>query len=256
MKLGHPNHPRRDVISEIEWAGENGFDFIDLFIEPDKAAVENIDPGAIREALAEHNLDVLGHMAWYLPIGSPMRQLRRAAVDIAVEHMRVFADVGAPAVTIHANWPPGLFSAEDGIAWQIESMRAIVEATGDLDTGLMYEPVTTEWDSPSNVKTILDAVPGLICHIDTGHSNLCGRRPEEVLKYFGDRVKHIHISDNNGLSDLHLPPGAGSIDWPAVFAALRDIGYDRTLTIEVFSDDRNYVLLAKRTIEYLATHPA
>ena len=251
MKLGHPNHPRRDVTAEIEWAAGNGFDFIDLFLEPDKAAIENVDPAAIRDTLAKHKLDVLGHLAWYLPIGSPMQQLRKAAVDIAIEHLRVFAEVGVPAASVHADWPSGLFSAEEGMAWQIESLRTIVRAAEDMGLGLMFEPVTTELDSPENIETILDAVPGLICHIDTGHSNLCGRRPEEVLEYFGNRVQHIHVSDNNGLSDLHLPPGTGNIDWDAVFAVLKKIGYDRTLTVEVFSDNRDYVLLSKRIIEQL-----
>lgn len=251
MKIGHPNHPRRDVIAEIDWAAANGFDFVDLFLEPDRAAIENISPDVIRATLDRHNLEVLGHLAWYLPIGSAMRQLRKAAVEIAIEHLRVFSAIGVPAVSIHADWPSGLFSAKEGIAWQVESLRAVVDAANDIGIGLMYEPVPTELDSPENVRAVLDAVPGLICHIDTGHSNLCGRRPEEVLRYFGDVVRHIHISDNNGQSDLHLPPGTGNIDWEAVFAVLKDIGYDRTLTLEVFSDDRNYVLQAKRTIEQL-----
>lgn len=251
MQIGYPNHPRRDLISEIEWAGKNGFDFVDLFLEADKAAIENVDPAAVRDSLKERKLDMLGHMAWYLPIGSAMRQLRKAAVDITIEYLRVFAEIGAPAATIHANWPSGMFSAEEGVAWQIESLRTIVDTARDIGIGLMYEPVVTEWDSPENVGKILDAVPGLICHIDTGHSNLCGRRPEQVLKRFGDVVRHIHISDNNGVSDLHLPPGTGTIDWKAVFAVLKEVGYDRTLTIEVFSADQDYILRSKEKIRQL-----
>ena len=226
MQIGYPNHPRRDLITEIDWAGENGFDFMDLFMEPDAAAVENVDPAAVRAALKRHNLDALGHLAWYLPIGSAMRQLREAAVNIAIEHMRVFAELGVPAATIHADWPSGMFTAEEGVAWQIESLRAVVAAGSDIGVGLMYEPVPTEWDSPENIRKVLDGVPGLICHIDTGHSNIYGRRPEEMLRLFGDVVRHIHISDNNGRADQHLPPGAGNIDWDAVFEAANEVGPD------------------------------
>ena len=56
-----------------------------------------------------------------------------------------------------------------------------------------------------------------------------------MLRQFADRLHHIHLHDNNGLVDLHLPPGTGTINWPAVATALRDIGYAKTITLEIFS---------------------
>ena len=37
IRLGFPNHPRRELSAEIAWIAESGFDFIDLFLEPDRA---------------------------------------------------------------------------------------------------------------------------------------------------------------------------------------------------------------------------
>jgi D-psicose/D-tagatose/L-ribulose 3-epimerase len=42
-------------------------------------------------------------------------------------------------------------------------------------------------------------------------------------------IKHVHISENN-----RGVPGAGHIDFDAVFRALRKAGYDRWLTVEAF----------------------
>jgi sugar phosphate isomerase/epimerase len=72
-----------------------------------------------------------------------------------------------------------------------------------------------------------------------------------MIRRFPERLYHVHLHDNDGRSDLHLPPGAGNIDWPGVIQALVDVGYDRTITLEVFSRDREYVLQAKRKIEEL-----
>jgi sugar phosphate isomerase/epimerase len=251
MELGFPNHPRADLESEIEWISDNGFDFVDLFLEPDKGVVEAIEPARVREALDRFDLSAVGHIAWYLPIGSPMPQLRRAAVDTAGEYLAVMAAIGLPSATVHANWPPGLFSETEGLRWQIESLRRIAGAAETLGIRVMYEPTDREQDRPEHLEAVLEAVPDLLCHLDLGHCNLCGRRPVEMIRRFGGRIHHIHLHDNDGRSDLHLPPGAGNINWRAVVRALKEVGYDGTITLEVFSRDRDYTLLAKQRIEEL-----
>lgn len=42
MKIGYPNNPRKDIIEEIKWIAKH-FDFIDFFMEPDRAYYNNID---------------------------------------------------------------------------------------------------------------------------------------------------------------------------------------------------------------------
>ncbi|MFH0837482.1 MAG: sugar phosphate isomerase/epimerase, partial [Candidatus Aenigmatarchaeota archaeon] len=64
MKIGYPNHPRKDIINEIEWIGKNKFDFIDLFIEEDQAVPEKIDIIKTKKLLKKYNLDIVGHTAW------------------------------------------------------------------------------------------------------------------------------------------------------------------------------------------------
>jgi len=252
VKIGYPNHPRREVLEEIRWIGEHGFDFVDLCLEPDRAAIEAVDPAKIREALDRFGLDAVGHTAWYLPIASPMQQLRRAAVSAAAEYLGAFSEIGVDAVTVHADWPSGMFSVDEAIAWQVDSLSALCAAGRELGVAIMYEQATREWDTADTMARVLDAVPGLLCHLDIGHCNLFGRDPAGMVRAFADRLHHVHVHDNDRRSDLHLPVGTGTIDWPDVFAALREAGYERTLTLEVFSDDRDYVLLAKQKVEALA----
>lgn len=251
MKLGFATHPRRDILSEIEWIGAHGFGFVDLFLEPDRNVPERLDPKAIRAALDRFGLDATGHLPYYLPIGSPLRQLRAAAAAIAREYLAALAEIGVPAVTIHAHWPPGLFSAEEGVRWQVGSLREVLATAKELGVVLMYEPVDTARDTADNTAAVLDALPELRFHLDTGHANLHGRNPVQIIQRFGARLHHIHMHDNHGEMDRHLPPGAGSINWEAVVKGLKEVGYDRTITLEVFSPDRDYVLLAKGKIEAL-----
>jgi sugar phosphate isomerase/epimerase len=252
MKIGYPNHPRRNITEELCWIRENGFEFVDLFLEPEAGVLDKIDPDAIRRELDGNGLSAVGHLACYLPIGSAMPELRKCAVDIASKYLKLFGRIGVEGATVHSNWPSmSLFSPEEGVELQIESLKQIVRAASSNDVRVLYEPVDKKQDSNENLERILNAVPQLGCHLDLGHCNLHGKQPEDMIRRFGDRLCHVHLHDNFGKADMHLPPGTGNIDWNAVFEAFRDVGYNGTVTLEIFSGDRDYVLLARKKIEKL-----
>lgn len=245
MKVGYPNHPRMDLLKEIDWIAKNGFEFIDLFLEPDLCDVSTIRVDCVKRALEVNRLDAVGHTAWYLPIGSPMPELREASVSAAEKYLKVFAALGVKYVTIHAHWPPSMFTHEEGIAWQTESLQKLAGLAKNLGTGIIYEPVGSIHESKANLKKIFQLNPGIGFHLDIGHFNLNHRDPGDYAITFRDRLTHIHLHDNDGQKDLHLPLGTGCVDWDNLIKKLRSV-YDGTVTIEVFSKDRDYVLISKQ----------
>ena len=54
---------------------------------------------------------------------------------------------------------------------------------------------------------------------------------QEMLK--SPRIKHIHLSDNDGSFDNHNAIGSESIDFKSLFNELKRIGYDGILVVEV-----------------------
>jgi sugar phosphate isomerase/epimerase len=65
---------------------------------------------------------------------------------------------------------------------------------------------------------------------------------KSVLNYintFGDKIIHIHWHDNHGRKDEHLPIDQGLIDHEKAVRALKDIDYDRTITLEVFTNSND-----------------
>ncbi len=250
MEIGFPNNPRRNLLKEIEWIGENGFDFVDLFLEEDQATPEKIDVDKTRELLKKYDLGVIGHTAWYLPIGSPIKALRDAAVKEIVRYFDVFHKLGVELVTVHANWPGGMFSEKEGIEFQVESLKRLVREAKRFNIKVMYEPVNTYADNIKNVSEILNRVPELSLHLDVGHLSLFNRDPNEFIERLHNRIKHVHLHDNNRRDDLHLPIGCGSIEWEKILKTLKRY-YDGTITLEIFSKDRDYVLLAKEKLRKL-----
>ena len=73
MQIGAMNHPACDPVGEIDWIGSHGFDFVDLTLEPPAAAPDRLDVAAVRAALDAHNLGVVAHTAYYLPLAFSLR---------------------------------------------------------------------------------------------------------------------------------------------------------------------------------------
>lgn len=50
--------------------------------------------------------------------------------------------------------------------------------------------------------------------------------PEKLIRAMGKKIKSLHVCDSDGSKDCHWLPGKGTNDWAAIFASLRDVGYD------------------------------
>lgn len=100
--------------------------------------------------------------------------------------------------------------------------------------------------------------------VDTGHTNKAHRfegepSPQELIRKLGSSVRCLHLNDNDMMSDQHLIPGAGRVEWNAVFEALSDIGYNGVynmeLTLNRFGKDisisKDYAALSVRVMKYM-----
>ena len=65
-------------------------------------------------------------------------------------------------------------------------------------------------------------------------------------------MKHVHLHDNNGgAADLHLPLGVGTMDVAKQLGFLKQSGYDGTITLEVFAEDKHYLEYSRDTLRRL-----
>lgn len=69
--------------------------------------------------------------------------------------------------------------------------------------------------------------------IDIGHCGLVGENAAEMIKQLGnERLKCLHVHDNDHINDLHTIPFTEKIDFLAVMQSLKDINYQGELTLE------------------------
>ena len=71
--------------------------------------------------------------------------------------------------------------------------------------------------------------------LDTGHLNILAQDFKVYVPILGKRIKTLHIHDNDGVSDQHLAPFAGKINWGRFCDSLKEIGYDGDLDFETFN---------------------
>src|SRR5215203_5166647 len=235
MLIGTMNHPARDLLREIEWMAVTGFEFIDLTLEPPAAAASQIDVAAVRIALEKHDLQVVGHTAYYLPLCNPFESIRRAAVEELKTCLEIFAALGASWMNIHPDRQAPFYERKYIIERNLQSLRELLVVAKNVGVGLMIENLPGSFNSVRQLSELLDPMPELGLHLDIGHANLLVdyNTTDEILAAYGRRLRHVHLHDNKGGStDLHLPLGTGTIDTARYVRSLQARGYDQTITLE------------------------
>ncbi len=85
-------------------------------------------------------------------------------------------------------------------------------------------------EAMDELKRVIDVadetrLTGLRFNFDIGHAHLADfteeERVEKSLSPLRDLVSSVHLHDNHGEKDEHLPPYDGTIDWPAAIKILQ-----------------------------------
>ncbi len=235
MKLGVMNDPSASVYDEIISFGTASYEFVDLTIEGPNAL--DIDIERVLPILEQYNLFVVGHTDPCLPYAYPIKEVRMACLRELERCAKIFSALGARIMNIHPCYscPPGM--KETLVERNIEALKPIVEMADSHGLTVVFENFKAPFDRSSTYEALLEEVSGLKVHLDFGHANMGKDNGEVFCKALGRDIMHVHFSDNRASEDHHMPLGVGCIDWKKAVSALKAIGYDGTITLEVFCDD-------------------
>ncbi|MBE5884650.1 MAG: sugar phosphate isomerase/epimerase [Lachnospiraceae bacterium] len=230
--------PDRDRLPEsLELAAEYGvgFEYNDFFA-PD--VLDDIDKKTeIIEGYSQQDLPVFTtlHGAFYdvIPF-SPDAKIREIA-DIRIRQSIWAAKrIGARAVVFHTSYNPRLNSKGYVQSWLLTNVAywsGILKENPDLN---IYLENTFETH-----PDILEALSEELCQyenygvcFDYAHAVLSKVSPEIWAKKLGRFVKHVHINDNDGSSDLHLAWGDGVIDRAEFYACYEEYLQGATVLVE------------------------
>ncbi len=148
--------------------------------------------------------------------------------DFAVEHSsKTFANVAfnafdkfkdkAPKISIENMFPGMAFSSGE------EMNKLIMESKKKF-----VEKAVSKGYSDSEAREQADKMIGMT--LDVGHLNIAkkkGFEDKDLLKeveQIAKHVKHVHLTDNFGYSDSHLPPGMGNVPFKEILEKLEKAG--------------------------------
>lgn len=139
--------------------------------------------------------------------------------------------VGAGRVVFHSGCFPFL---RGGYLdhWAGESAAFYEELAGTYDLGIYIENSQDVDASPLEalMSRIADRRVG-VC-LDIGHAHYSRRPLADWFDRLGDRIGYLHLSDNGGLFDDHLPLGEGTVDWEEADRLVMAAGRDLPATLE------------------------
>jgi sugar phosphate isomerase/epimerase len=250
-KFGLLTDPLESVPDEVVRFKKLGFDYVEIGIEEPMATPRILGKQRKRilRLLTENGMSALGHTAYWVQFGSSHEEARTGWIEEAKAMIRVAAQLKLPLLNFHFYGKLGRVGATQESASTFvknftEAMRQLTRYATAKNVQLMLENVPTAANGlgrMENFSAVLNDVPQLKFHLDIGHAFI-ENRMEGVRAYidsFTDRLAHIHIHDNHGEEDEHLPLGSGKIDFKKVVKWLKLINYSQTITFEVFtsSDD-------------------
>ena len=69
--------------------------------------------------------------------------------------------------------------------------------------------------------------------LDSGHALITGEDIPETVRAIGGKLGVLHLHDNDGERDDHLPPYLGKLDFDALMHALKEVDYRGNVNFEV-----------------------
>lgn len=233
----------------LEHVAELGFDAVELPLE---------SSGDITAAVAGPVLERTGLQPYVVGAMAPGRDLVGATPDMVAETQAYLRDcvdlahqIGAPSVC-------GPFYAATGRVWRMTPservaayaewrahLAPVVEHAAQRGVCLGVEPLNRyETSLVNTVEQALEGLDGLLgpalgLALDTYHLNIEQRSSAAAVRLAGARLVHLQVCGSD-----RGAPGGDQTDWPALLAALDDVGYTGPLNIESFTADNAAIATA------------
>ncbi len=244
-------------------AAEAGYDGVEVAPFTLAESVEDIGAEGreqIAEQAMEAELEVIG-LHWLLVkpeglhLNSPDPEVRQRTVDYLRAEIDFCADIGGRKMIVGSpkqrNVPHGQSYPE---VWKrsVEVFRDLAGHAGERDVMLCIEPLGP--DETNFVHTAAQA-RRLVEDVDHPHFRMmldvkAMSRDEppipEIIRESADYLQHFHANDANLQG-----PGFGETDFMPIAAALKEIGYDGYVSVEVFDFSPGPRKIAHKSIEYL-----
>ena len=253
--------PLPEVCAAAKRLGYDGIEIAPFTLAPSADAVTAEQRRETRQIIEDHGLETVGlHWLFLGPEGLHLTSLDDAVWartrDYLLALVDLCAELGGKVLVLGS---PKQRSLRDGQtsegAWRraLDAFQSVMPRAAECGVALCIEPLApTETDFVTTVEEGLRMVrdvdhPNFKVHLDVKAMCSEARPVADVIRSVPpDAIGHFHVNDANLYG-----PGMGDVDYAPIAEAIREVGWDRWLSVEVFKYDPDPETIARRSIEHL-----
>jgi sugar phosphate isomerase/epimerase len=265
MKFGICNETFKDWKLEdiFTYCAQIGYDAVEVAPYTIAKYVTDIPPAErtrIRESAARAGIAISG-IHWVLVqaegmyITSPDAATRERTANYFCDLVDFCADIGGRIIVVGSpkqrTLLPGV-TPEQGWTWATDVFRASVLQAERRGVTICFEPLPLE--DTNFVNTAAEAVrftqqlssPNFKVILDVRAMSHESKSVPEIIRESKGHFAYVHANDKNLKG-----PGFGEVDFKPIAAALKEVGYDGTVSVEVFNYDEGAEVIATKSLECL-----
>ena len=244
------------LVECLETIRASGFSMVEVVFSPPH--LDYRDANRVQEAAAR--LDALGMEAYSfhapfaddIDISSLEPAGREHALAEILRAVETAASLGVHYFVIHPGPENSDIPSREERLLRIENVCSILERVaarcGELGIQCVLENKLPHlmFGQSADLLWILTCLKGnrVGACLDTGHAHLAGELFPLVHK-MAPYLRLLHVHDNKGHGDDHLPPGDGRIDWTALLKELAAVHFTGAFILELAGGDEPGIIMAR-----------
>lgn len=206
----------------------------------------------IRDALAQNNLAISNINAfmmhavddprqkyWHPSWIEPDPDYRQIRINHTKRALTLAKELGAACITTEPGGPAEGRPWGECLKLFVEMLKPVVEHAEKEQVMLLVEPepdLLIETADQYLEFAAKISSPFLGLNFDIGHAFCVKDDPPATVRRLGKLIRHVHLEDIAATRvHHHLIPGEGVIDFGATLSALKEVGYDGWVTVELYT---------------------
>jgi sugar phosphate isomerase/epimerase len=239
-----------DAMSFAKKAGYDGIEIAPFTLAKYVTEIPAAERSRIRDAARDVGIEITG-IHWVLVqaegmyLNHPDAAVRQRTQNYFVELVDFCADLGGRIIVVGS---PKQRNVMDGVTYE----QAWSWATETFRPSVGFEPL-----APTETNFVNTAAEGIrfarqfnskAMKIILDVKAMCseGKPIEQIIRESSGEFAYFHANDKNLKG-----PGFGEVDFRPIAGALREVGYDGYVSVEVFKFDEGAEAIATQSIDYL-----
>ncbi|MBN2182489.1 MAG: sugar phosphate isomerase/epimerase [Sedimentisphaerales bacterium] len=256
--------PTAEVCSIAKRLGYDGIEIAPFTLSASAKDISGTRRKETRQIIADSGLETVGlHWLFAGPKGLHMTtnddKIWGRTRDYLSCLLDLCSDLGGKVLVLGSPKQRSLVTGQTlqgAIQRASDLLSSVLDKAKDLGLTICLEPLSpVETDFINTVAQGMELVrqinhPNLKIHLDI--KAMCSEPtpvPDIIRSVKAEDVGHFHVNDTNLYG-----PGMGDVDYGPIAEAIRDIGWDKWLSVEVFKYDPDPETIARKSIEYLRSY--